>query len=1068
MPNGSKGRLLVIDDDPGARQTLYALLSQEGYETRCAQDGKTALMFAEEDPPELILLDVRLPDLDGYEVCRRLKESEKTGRIPVVYVSSLDELGDKIRGFESGGVDYITKPFQAAEVLARVETHLDLHRLRRQIENRNVSLDEIVRERTQELLDVTESLVREVNEREKIGEALEGRLRFERLLSDLSARFVNIAPDRLDGEIEDALRMVLEFFLVERCGLLRVSTDTETWQVTHVALLEGIPSPPIKVGLPVSLYPYVFDKVIRKREVLSISGFDDLPAEADVDRKSWTEWGIKSGLYIPIVVGENPVIHVIVFDSVTRQRAWPEEFIPRLRLLGEIFLNALVRRSMEQSLRESEERLSLATASAGAGIWILNVDTGNVWVTDKLRELFGFAPDEELSFESFMDRIHPDDRENVRERVRRSMEKRELLIVEYRIVHPGGSIRWIVSRGRSYHGIAGQPERFMGTSMDVTGRKEMEMRLSESRTLLSSLINSASDMIWSVDSERFGLLTFNRGLSEYFLRQRGIRIEVGMDPGVLLPNEETAETWRQFYRRALEEGSFAVEYEVYTGTRTLLLNISRLEREGVVFGVSVFGKDITDLKAMETRLRKSEERLSLAASSADARLWEVDLDTGIIWVTEKGRRFYGLVPGEEMAWERFISYVHPDDRKLILEVLETARSGMDLSVEYRVEVIPGELRWINARGRLVIDSSGKQNRVMGVSIDITERKAMEARLLEQLGEIEHLKLQLEKENINLREELSQGQGFEKIVGSSDALNYVLFRVGQVAPTDATVLILGETGTGKGMVASAIHGLSGRKDRPMITVNCAALPANLIESELFGREKGAFTGAHARQAGRFEVADKGTIFLDEIGELPLELQSKLLRVLQDGEFERLGSTKTVKVDARVIASTSRDLREEVRAGRFREDLFYRLNVFPVSIPPLRKRADDIPQLVRFFTDKYSRIIGRQIETIPKAAMKSLVEYHWPGNVRELEHVIERAVITTTGPLLQIADRLEPLRDSDETDASLKDLAAMEREHILRVLRETGWKIEGAKGAASILKLHPSTLRFRIKKLGINRP
>ena len=1067
-PNNSKGKLLVVDDDPGARQTLFALLSQEGYETRCAQDGKTALMTAEADPPEMILLDVRLPDLDGFEICRRLKESEKTGRIPVIFLSGLDDLGDKIRGFESGGVDYIIKPFQAAEVLARVETHLALQRLRRQADTQNVVLEAMVEERTKELREITESLVREIVKREKVGQALEEQLRFERLFSEFSARFVNITPERLDGEIENALKMVLVFFNVERCGLLRLLPDARSWQITHIALAEDVPTPPVRVELPASLYPYSFDKVTRDREVLSISGLDDLPAVADADKKSWTEWGIRSGLYIPIVIGENPVIHVIVFDSVTRQRAWPEEFIPRLRLLGEIFVNALVRRSMEQSLRESEERLSLATASAGAGIWIMNVDTGIVWVTDKLRELFGFAPDEALSFESFMDRIHPDDRENVRERVRGSIEKQELLVVEYRIVHSGGSIRWIVSRGRSYHGIAGQPERFMGTSMDVTGRKEMEMRLSEARTLLSSLINSTSDMIWSVDSERFGLLTFNRGLSEYFLRQRGIRIEVGMDPGVLLPNEETAETWRQFYRRALEEGSFAVEYEVYTGTRTLLLNINRLVREGVVFGVSVFGKDITDLKAMEIRLRKSEERLSLAASSAEARLWEVELDTGIIWVTEKGRRFYGLVPGEEMTWERFISYVHPDDRKLILEGLETARSGKDLSVEYRVEVIPGELRWINARGRLVIDSPGKQNRVMGVSIDITERKAMEARLLEQLGEIEQLKFQLEKENINLREELSHGQGFEKIVGSSDALNYVLFRVGQVAPTDATVLILGETGTGKGMVANAIHGLSGRKDRPMITVNCAALPANLIESELFGREKGAFTGAHARQAGRFEVADKGTIFLDEIGELPLELQSKLLRVLQDGEFERLGSAKTVKVDARVIASTSRDLREEVRAGRFREDLFYRLNVFPVSIPPLRKRADDIPQLVRFFTDKYTRKIGRQIETIPKGAMMVLQEYSWPGNVRELEHVVERAVITTTGPVLQIADRLEPLTHPGETDTSLKDLAAMEREHILKVLHETGWKIEGAKGAALILNLHPSTLRFRIKKLGIKRP
>jgi PAS domain S-box-containing protein len=541
-----------------------------------------------------------------------------------------------------------------------------------------------------------------------------------------------------------------------------------------------------------------------------------------------------------------------------------------------------------------------------------------------------------------------------------------------------------------------------------------------------------------------------------------------MDPGVLLPTEEYAETWRTFYRRALEEGSYSTEYRVYTGTRTLLLNLNRLEREGEVFGVSVFGKDITELKAMEVRLRESEERLSLAAASAEARLWEVDLDTGVVWMTQRGREFYGLADGEEMALARFLSLVHAEDRERIHQSLEDARSGQDISVEYRVATIPGDFRWINARGRLVIDSSGRQNRVMGVSIDITERKAMEARLLEQLAEIEQLRLQLEKENVYLREELGQEQGFGKIIGKSDALNYVLFRVGQVAPTDATVLILGETGTGKGMVANAIHAMSARKGRPMITVNCAALPANLIESELFGREKGAFTGAHARQAGRFEVADGGTIFLDEIGELPLDLQAKLLRVLQESEFERLGSAKTVKVDVRVIASTSRDLREEVRAGRFREDLYYRLNVFPVSIPPLRKRADDIPDLVRFFVDKFSRQYGRKIQTIPKAAMKALEEFNWPGNVRELEHVIERAVITTEGPVLKLADRLEPLHTAGGEEAPLRDLAAMEREHIERVLKETGWRIEGPKGAAAILHLHPSTLRFRIKKLGIRRP
>jgi formate hydrogenlyase transcriptional activator len=352
-------------------------------------------------------------------------------------------------------------------------------------------------------------------------------------------------------------------------------------------------------------------------------------------------------------------------------------------------------------------------------------------------------------------------------------------------------------------------------------------------------------------------------------------------------------------------------------------------------------------------------------------------------------------------------------------------------------------------------------------VNALERSRAEMSLREHLDEIERLKFQLEKENIYLREEIRTEQGFRNIVGSSDALQYVSFRVRQVAPTDATVLILGETGTGKGMVAHAIHELSARKDRPMITVNCAALPANLIESELFGREKGAFTGAHAKQVGRFEVANGGTIFLDEIGEMPLELQAKLLRVLQEGEFERLGSPRTIKVDVRVIASTARDLKAEIRNKRFREDLFYRLNVFPISMPPLRMRRDDIPQLVRHFIDKYARKIGRQIKTVPKAVMKSLQEYSWPGNVRELEHVIERAVITSTGPVLQLADRLEG-EAVEGKEEPLKELAAMERDHILKVLQKTRWKIDGEGGAAALLKLHPSSLRFRLKKLGIKRP
>ncbi len=352
-------------------------------------------------------------------------------------------------------------------------------------------------------------------------------------------------------------------------------------------------------------------------------------------------------------------------------------------------------------------------------------------------------------------------------------------------------------------------------------------------------------------------------------------------------------------------------------------------------------------------------------------------------------------------------------------------------------------------------------------VNTIERSKAELAQRKHLDEIESLKSQLEKENIYLRQEIKTVQGFEKIVGKSKALQYILFRVKQAAPTDATVLILGETGTGKGLLAHAIHELSGRKDRPMITVNCAALPGNLIESELFGREKGAFTGAHAKQVGRFELADGGTIFLDEIGEMPPEFQTKLLKVLEQGEFERLGSPKTIKVNVRVIASTNRDLEVEVKNKRFREDLFFRLNVFPISIPPLRTRAEDIPQLVSHFVDKYALKFGRKYETIPKGMMKALQEHPWPGNVRELEHIIERAVIISPGPVLRLSEPLER-NPAEAREEPLKGLEAMEREHIVKVLQKTRWKLEGESGAASILGLNPSTLRSRIKKLGIKHP
>ncbi|MGE4543980.1 MAG: sigma-54 interaction domain-containing protein [Pedobacter sp.] len=353
--------------------------------------------------------------------------------------------------------------------------------------------------------------------------------------------------------------------------------------------------------------------------------------------------------------------------------------------------------------------------------------------------------------------------------------------------------------------------------------------------------------------------------------------------------------------------------------------------------------------------------------------------------------------------------------------------------------------------------------------EIDMRKGTEESLRGALAQIKELKDRLQAENVYLRQQVSGEHNFSEIIGQSDAIAYVFFRIEQVAPQDATVLLLGETGTGKGVVARAIHGRSSRRDRPMITVNCTALPANLIESELFGREKGAFTGANVRQIGRFELAHGGTILLDEIGEMPLELQCKLLRVIQDGEFERLGSPHTIKVNVRIIATTNRNLEEEIRNGRFRQDLFYRLNVFPITIPPLRQRKEDIPLLVHYFVAKFNKKMGKKIEAVSKETLCALQQYSWPGNVRELESVIERSVITSQGPLLQVLDRFDTfLKTGDLPEQDMKALAELERDHIVRVLQKTGWRIEGENGAAVLLGLNPSTLRARMRKYDIHRP
>ncbi len=470
----------------------------------------------------------------------------------------------------------------------------------------------------------------------------------------------------------------------------------------------------------------------------------------------------------------------------------------------------------------------------------------------------------------------------------------------------------------------------------------------------------------------------------------------------------------------------------------------------------------------DLKLRESEARLAAAADLAGLASYEVDFGSRVAVVDDRLREVCG-VPGERGEGlgplEFWMERLHPDDRQAVLDLREQLHDGTleKLSVEYRFLHPTRGVRWIHHVGRVSSrDADGRALKSSGALRDVTQRREAVESLRRSYEEIERLKDRLQAETDYLRAEIHVVQEQNEITGQSAVVRKLLRQVEQVAPTDSSVLVYGETGTGKELVAQAIHRLSRRHDRVMVKVNCAALPSGLVESELFGREKGAFTGAMTRQVGRFEIADRSTLFLDEIGELSLDVQAKLLRVLENGEFERLGSPRTVKVDVRLIAATNRDLADAVRKGRFREDLFYRMNVFPVRVPPLRERAEDVPLLVWAFLDEFSSRMGKRITQVPRRTMDALQRHPWPGNVRELRNTIEHGAIVTTGNVL----RIPSLDEAAPADADPKTLAEAEREHVLRTLERTGWQIKGPRGAAAELGLKPVTLYGRLKKLGID--
>ena len=469
----------------------------------------------------------------------------------------------------------------------------------------------------------------------------------------------------------------------------------------------------------------------------------------------------------------------------------------------------------------------------------------------------------------------------------------------------------------------------------------------------------------------------------------------------------------------------------------------------------------------EEIIRQAEENFRPLIEMTNAIPWRADAKT---WqFTYVGPQSKEILGYDQRQWYEdgfWPAHIHPEDRDYALRLCEEASKTRD-----RYEF---EYRMIAADGRVVcildIVSVSKTDGIpvslQGFMIDVTDRRKEETVLRAAVNESQRQKKLLEQENAYLRQNIKIRFHHDEIIGDSKALGETLKGIQQVAGTNSTVLIQGETGTGKELIARAIHNNSQRRERAMVTINCSALPSTLIEAELFGREKGAYTGAMTRQTGRFELADGSTIFLDEIGDLSTEVQTKLLRVLQNGEFERLGGSKTETVDVRVIAATNQQLEERINDGEFREDLYYRLNVFPIFVPPLRDRTDDIPQLVWAFIREFELEMGKKIEVVSPETMEAFKRHDWPGNVRELKNSIERALIVSEGPMLQA--HLTDLRHGPKYTENMRSIEEVDRDHIESVLASTQWRVRGARGAAAILALKPTTLEARMKKLGISRP
>jgi len=830
--------------------------------------------------------------------------------------------------------------------------------------------------------------VRDTSESVRMNDEIQKKLKFEQLIAQLSARFVNMPAGEVDMNINEGLQLVNELVDVDEIFILQFKGGKGESGVTHGCFKSGnVRELEFDASEFTRVFPWAGRKILKNEVIIFENMEEELPAEAVNERKYLREIGLESAVVIPMYAGKRN-IGALFIKTLGREKKLPPELVDQFRLIGELFSITMDRKAKADTLAESQSRLSAFMENSPAWIYIKDASYRHIYgnksllnlLNLKLHEFIGTTSHDFMP-EDVANRIEDYDKEVIGKGV--PIESDEYNFMTDSEFHHIREIKFPIKLYSGEMGVG-------GIVMDITALKATEQAL----------------------SEQLGFERLVADIAMQLAQTKSKQAEETLD-WVLQSLGQFLKTERTFLAQ------FSKDYKSLLFTNTWFADIE--------MDTSIFHTDIaSELPLVAEHFRNGGT---------------MNLGPGLTGIPDELRNRLGR---------------DGINSGLVVPILVEGKSigmlGLDTVVKAREYPEP-----IADRLRTVANMIGS----------LLHRMGSEENLKKAYDEIKLLKERIEAENVYLREQISAQSTHEDIIGESDAIKYVLYKIKQVAPSDATVLILGETGTGKELVAEAIHNDSSRKDGPLIKVNCAALPFNLIESELFGREKGAFTGAMAKQIGRFELADNGTLFLDEIGELPLEFQTKLLRVIEYGEFERLGSPHRISVDVRIIASTNRDLIDEVKKGNFRKDLYYRLNVFPVTIPPLRDRTEDIPLLVNYFLEKFEKKIGRKIERVPYKTMQSLEKYDWPGNVRELENIIERSMIVSTNSTLQLADTLQMPETANHKMSQLKSMKDVELKHILEVLEKTRWKIEGKNGAAESLDLNPSTLRTRMRKLGITR-